>query len=154
MVLIFCQAMYHQIKQATAKLVIQEQMIMVSVIVVEDNVDSMGVLCEFLQIKDLDVIGRGKNGQDAIKLYSQLRPDAVIMDVMMPEFDGYYGLEGIKKSDPNAVIVMVTADKTDATRKKLMNLNASSILYKPNDVNKIKPTVETLVSKKIQSIKF
>ena len=30
---------------------------MVSVIVIEDNVDSMGVLCEFLQIKDLDVIG-------------------------------------------------------------------------------------------------
>jgi len=127
---------------------------MVSVIVVEDNVDSMGVLCEFLQIKDLDVIGRGKNGQDAIKLYSQLHPDAVIMDVMMPEFDGYYGLEGIKKLDPNAVVVMVTADKTDATRKKLMGLNASSILYKPNDVNKIKPTVETLVSKKVQSIKF
>ena len=127
---------------------------MVSVIVVEDNVDSMGVLCEFLQIKDLDVIGRGKNGQDAIKLYSQLHPDAVIMDVMMPEFDGYYGLEGIKKIDPNAVVVMVTADKTDATRKKLMDLNASSILYKPNDVNKIKPTVETLVSKKVQSIKF
>jgi len=125
-------------------------MIMVSVIVVEDNVDSMGVLCEFLQIKDLDVI----NGQDAIKLYSQLHPDAVIMDVMMPEFDGYYGLEGIKKIDPNAVVVMVTADKTDATRKKLMDLNASSVLYKPNDVNKIKPTVETLVSKKVQSIKF
>ena len=58
---------------------------MVSVIVIEDNVDSMGVLCEFLQIKDLDVIGWGKNGQDAIKLYNQLRPDAVIMDVMMPE---------------------------------------------------------------------
>ena len=108
----------------------------------------------FLQIKDLDVIGRGKNGQDAIKLYNQLRPDAVIMDVMMPEFDGYYGLEGIKKNDPNATVVMVTADKTDITRKKLMELNASAILYKPNDVNKIKPTVEKLVDKKVQSIKF
>ncbi|PBO84643.1 MAG: response regulator [Thaumarchaeota archaeon] len=127
---------------------------MVSVIVIEDNVDSMGVLCEFLQIKDLDVIGRGKNGEDAIKLYNQLRPDAVIMDVMMPEFDGYYGLEGIKKNDPNATVVMVTADKTDVTRKKLMELNASAILYKPNDVNKIKPTVEKLVDKKVQSIKF
>jgi len=127
---------------------------MASVIVIEDNVDSMGVLCEFLQIKDLDVIGRGKNGQDAIKLYNQLRPDAVIMDVMMPEFDGYYGLEGIKKNDPNATVVMVTADKTDVTRKKLMELNASAILYKPNDVNKIKPTVEKLVDKKSQSIKF
>ena len=60
----------------------------------------------------------------------------------------------LKKSDPKAVVVMVTADKTDITRKKLMELNASAILYKPNDVNKIKPTVETLVSKKVQSIKF
>ena len=127
---------------------------MVSVIVIEDNIDSMGVLCEFLQIKDLDVISRGKNGQDTIKLYNQLYSDAVIMDVMMPEFDGYYGLEGIKKNDPNAMVVRVTADKTDVTRKKLMELNASANLYKPNDVNKIKPTVEKLVDKKIQSIKF
>jgi len=34
---------------------------MVSVIVIEDNVDPMRILCEFLQIKDLDVIGLGKN---------------------------------------------------------------------------------------------
>jgi len=49
---------------------------------------------------------------------------------------------------------LVTADKTDATRKKLMKLNASAILYKPNDVNKIKPTVEKLIDEKVQSIKF
>jgi len=127
---------------------------MVSVIVVEDNVDSMGVLCEFLQIKDLDVIGRGKNGEEAIKLYEQLRPDAVIMDVMMPEFDGYHGLEGIRKSDPNAVVVMITADKTDINRTKLKELNASAVLFKPNDVNKIKPTVEKLVEEKSQTINF
>jgi len=72
----------------------------------------------------------------------------------MPEFDEYYDLEGIKKNDPNATVVMVIADKTDVTRKKLMELNASAILYKPNDVNKIKPTVEKSVDKKSQSIKF
>ena len=105
----------------------------------------MEVLCEFLQIHDLDIIGRSINGKNGIKLYSKLHPDIVIMDVMMPDYDGFHGLEGIRKIDPDAVIIMITADLTKNTKEKLMNLNASAILYKPNDLNKLVPTIEQLM---------
>jgi len=57
-----------------------------SLIVIEDDEASMNVLCEFLQIKKLDIVGRGINGKKAMELYDSLRPDAVLMDVMMPDF--------------------------------------------------------------------
>lgn len=127
---------------------------MTSVIVIEDDVDSMDVLCEFLQIKGLDVVGKGISGKEGITLYDRLRPNAVIMDVMMPEFDGFYGLDGIRKIDPFATVVMITADLTKETEKKLIGLNASAILHKPNDLDIIVPTIEKLVDEKIQSGKI
>ena len=105
----------------------------------------MEVLCEFLQIHDLDIIGRCINGENGIQLYDQLHPDIVIMDVMMPDYDGFYGLEGIRKIDPDAIVIMITADLTRNTKEKLMNQNASAILYKPNDLNKLVPTIEQLM---------
>lgn len=127
---------------------------MTSVIVIEDNIDSLEVLCEILQIKGLDVVGRGINGEEGIKLYEQLYPDAVIMDVMMPDYDGFYGLVGIKKIDPFATIVMITADLTKDTAERLKSLSASQILYKPNDLDKIVPAVEKLVDEKNETTKL
>ncbi len=127
---------------------------MTTLIVVEDDMDSMEVLCEFLQIKNFDVIGKGANGEEGIKLYDQFRPDVVIMDVMMPKYDGFYGLEGIRKVDPDATVIMITADLTEDTTEKLMSLNASAILYKPNDLDKIAPTIEQFMEKKYQLKQF
>jgi len=124
---------------------------MTSLIVIEDDEASMNVLCEFLQIKKLDVVGRGISGKKGIELYERLHPDAVLMDVMMPDFDGFYGLERIKKTDPNAIVVMITADTTKETAEKLMSLGASAVLYKPYDLDKVAPTIEMLIDMKNQS---
>ena len=127
---------------------------MTTLIVVEDDVDSLEVLCEFLQIQNFDIIGRGINGKEGIKLYDQFRSDVVIMDVMMPEYDGFYGLEGIRKIDADATVIMITADLTKDTKEKLMDLNASAILYKPNDLDKIAPTIEQFMEEKSQLKQF
>lgn len=126
---------------------------MTSIIVIEDNEETTNVLCEFLEVKKLDILGRGINGKIGVELYDQLHPDAVLMDVMMPDFDGFYGLEKIKKIDPKAIVVMITADTTEETKEKLMSMDASAILYKPGDLAKIAPTIESLIDIKKQSIK-
>ena len=124
---------------------------MITVGVVEDNIDSLEVLCEFLKIKNLDVIWKGINGEEGIKLYNTLRPDVVIMDVMMPDYDGFHGLEGIKKVNPDAVVIMITADLTVDTEEKLTELNASAILYKPYDFDRIVSTIEQYTGRGISN---
>ena len=124
---------------------------MTSVMVVEDDIKSMDVLCEFLQIKDLKVVGRPNDGKEAAKLYGQLHPDVVIMDVMMPKFDGFYGLDEIKKIDQNAIVIMITADLTKETERKLIDRNASAVLHKPDDLDKMIPTIEKLMEEKMHN---
>jgi DNA-binding response OmpR family regulator len=56
---------------------------------------------------------------------------------MMPYFDGFYVLEQIRKIDPKAKIIMVTADKSSATNKKLHKVKPTDVIYKPYDIEQI-----------------
>lgn len=114
---------------------------MVKVIVVDDDVDTVEVFCEYLEIKDITVVGRGYNGKTAVELYEKFKPDIALLDVMMPEYDGFYGLENIKNINPNAKIIMVTADLTFDTEKKLKDLNASAVIYKPYEIDSVIDTI-------------
>ncbi len=115
---------------------------MTSVIVVDDDRDTVAVFCEYLAIKDIKVLGQGYNGKTAVELYKQHKPDVVLLDVMMPDYDGFYGLEQIRKFDPAAKIIMVTADLTSDTEKKLVDLKASAMIYKPYEIDSVIETIE------------
>lgn len=108
-----------------------------SLIVIDDDPDTVDVFCEYLKLKGFDVLGHGYNGKEAVELYTEHRPDIVLMDVMMPEFNGFYGLENIKLKDPHAKIIMVTADLSDETQKNLTKCGAEKILYKPYDIDTV-----------------
>ena len=115
---------------------------MTKVIVIDDDKDTVEVFCEYLGIKSVDVVGRGFNGKDAVDLYKEKHPDVVLLDVMMPEYDGFYGLRNIRQVDPNSKVIMVTADLTSDTEKKLQELQASAILYKPYEIDSVVETIE------------
>ncbi len=114
------------------------------VIVVDDDEDTIELFTEFLGMRGIKVVGIGKNGKDALDLYTKHQPDAVLLDVMMPEYDGFFGLEKIKECNPEAKVIMVTADLTDETYRKLESLNASAILYKPYDIENLIQTIKNI----------
>jgi len=113
-------------------------------IVIDDDRDTVSVLCDFLQIKGIKVLGRGYDGLEAVELYKKLRPDSVFLDVMMEGYDGLYALEKIKEIKSDAIVIMVTADMTVDTHDKLITLNASAIIYKPYDINEIMRVLDRL----------
>lgn len=122
---------------------------MVKVIVVDDDVDTVEVFCEYLEIKDITVLGRGYNGKTAVELYEKHQPDIALLDVMMPEYDGFYALENIKKTNPNAKLIMVTADLTFDTEKKLKELNASAVIYKPYEIDSVIETIHSVYKQSV-----
>ena len=113
-----------------------------SVIVVDDDRDTVEVFCEFLKIKGLDVLGNGYNGKEAVELYEKLKPDILFCDVMMPQHDGFYALKRIRSIDPNAKVIMVTADMTSDTEEQLKKLNASAVVYKPYEIDGIMEIID------------
>jgi DNA-binding NarL/FixJ family response regulator len=115
---------------------------MIRALVVEDDQIVMEVICELLQLGNIDVIGRGSDGKEAVELFRKLKPDIVLLDVMMPRYDGFYALQKIRQYNPLAKVIIVTADLTYETEKKLKGLKASAIAYKPYDVDTLIETIQ------------
>ncbi len=55
-----------------------------NVIVIDDDHDSVRTLSTLLEMKGITVEGKGYDGKDAAELYEKLRPDAVLLDMLMP----------------------------------------------------------------------
>lgn len=110
---------------------------MISVIVVDDEYDVSEVLCEFLKIKGIEVLGRGNNGQQAVDLYKKLNPDIVLMDLVMPNYDGFHGVKKIREFDPDSKIMIISASLTHSYVKQLLEMNVNSISLKPYDLNNV-----------------
>ncbi len=110
---------------------------MITAIVIDDDVDTVDVFCDYLQIVNVQVLGRGHNGKTAVELYQKYRPDVVFLDLMMPDYDGFYALENIRKINPAAKIVIVTADLRGDTAHRLSVLKPTEVFIKPYDINKI-----------------
>jgi len=121
-------------------------------IVIDDDIDTVEVLSEFLEIKDIQVVGQGYDGKQAVDLYQKHNPDLVFIDVMMPHYDGFYGVEKIKQLDPAAIVIVITGDLTTKTCDKLKLLNASLIIFKPFDIEKVMDIVKKLCKKKLSSL--
>lgn len=107
------------------------------ILIVDDDQDSRETLSDLLELKGVTVIAKAVNGFDAIQKFNQYKPDFVLMDMMMPEYDGFYGLENIKNIDSMAKIIMITADQTKATRDKIYAFSHTQIIVKPIDTNKL-----------------
>jgi len=119
-----------------------------SIIIVDDDKDTVTVFQEFLEFKGFKVLGVGYNGKDAVELYNNFKPDVVLLDVMMPEFNGIYGLANIRKINPDSKIIMITANKTKETKEKLTEMNASAILYKPYEIDNVVKTIKDVLNTK------
>ncbi|WP_101477175.1 response regulator [Candidatus Nitrosotalea bavarica] len=123
-----------------------------SAIVVDDDEDTVNLFVEFLEICNVTVVGTAFDGKQAEKVYQELVPDVIFSDVMMPNYDGFYALEQIKKVNPLAIVVMITGDVRSETIKKLEDLGADAIIYKPFDMQKVVTTVNELLARKMHNI--
>jgi len=109
-----------------------------SCIVVDDDKNTVHVFTDILELLGLEVRGYGYDGNSAVSLYKQHRPDIVFIDMTMPIADGFFAIEKIKEFDPNAKIVAVTADFTLETQQRLEKDNVLAIIYKPFNQDQIK----------------
>ena len=109
----------------------------ITTIIIDDDKEITTVFTEYLQLHGIATLGIGHDGKSAVELYQKTKPYVVFLDVLMPNYDGFYGLEKIKQFDPNAKIVMVTADLTQKTHDRLMSLDANMIIHKPFEIEEI-----------------
>lgn len=109
----------------------------ISVLLVDDDKDTLDAFAEFLELESISVVAAALNGKQAVNLFEQHKPDVVLLDIMMPEFDGFYAIEKIREIDPSAKFLILTADITPKTKKRLQSLDPIKLLYKPSEVDEV-----------------
>lgn len=115
-----------------------------TVIIIDDDEDILELLSEYLLLADFDVVGVANDGLKAVNLYKEHTPDFVLMDISMPNYDGIYGLEHIKKINPDAKVIILTGNSEKSITQKLTELNATKILSKPYPIEKLVNMMKSL----------
>ncbi len=82
------------------------------------------------------------SGEEALTALPELRPDLVLLDVLMPGLDGLEVLERFKAEDPRTPVIMLTATKTVKTAVTAMKLGAFDYVTKPFDVEELLIIIE------------
>ncbi len=110
-----------------------------NILVVDDDMRNVFALTTMLRDKDM-IVTTARNGIDALeKLENMESPDMVLMDIMMPEMDGYEAMEKIREQDKysNLVIIALTAKAMKGDRAKCIEAGANDYLSKPIDTEKL-----------------
>ncbi len=93
-----------------------------------------------------EVVGEATNGKEAFEKFMQLRPDVATMDLVMPEYDGLYGLREIMKACPDAKVVVVSALDQKDVLKEAFKLGATDFVVKPFDHSVLVQTLLQIVA--------
>ena len=86
-----------------------------------------------------------ENGLDAIAKYKETKPDAVLLDITMPEMDGLTALKEIRKVDPEAKVAMVTAMGQQSMIMDAIKSGAKDFVVKPFQPDRVLAAVKKLV---------
>ena len=105
---------------------------MTTVVIVDDEVDAVSGLSELLKMKNIDVVGVGYDGKQAVELCRLHNPDFLLLDLSMPEFDGFYTLENLQDRNQTKIIIM-TGLTEEEVLKKLELFKIFSVQIKPLD---------------------
>lgn len=118
------------------------------ILIVDDDPMNLKLVERVLEKENFQIF-KAMNGYDAVKLASQVKPDLIIMDVMMPQLDGFAATEQIRL-DPEIAhtpILMLTALHTLEEKLKGFNAGADEFLEKPFKPQELVIQVRNLIRK-------
>ena len=117
-----------------------------SVLVVDDNDMNMTLVAKILELEGYRVV-LARNGREAIEAVALSMPDLAILDVMMPDMDGYELCQKLRQPPLNVVvpIVLLTAMNSDMERSLAIKAGANDIWSKPFDMELFRRRVGDLL---------
>jgi two-component system, chemotaxis family, chemotaxis protein CheY len=103
----------------------------VSVLAVDDSKTMLAMIAAQLRGTDFELVATASTGAEAVEKYKQIKPELVLLDVVMPEVTGVDILERLMATDPGARVVMVSSVGSEDTVRDCLKKGAKSFLQKP-----------------------
>jgi CheY-like chemotaxis protein len=101
------------------------------VLVVEDDDSFAEALTELLEADGrLEVVGRARDGREGVELAEALRPDVVLMDIVLPVMDGVEATREIRRRQPTIVVVAITGSEYEERALEVRDAGAVDFVRK------------------------
>jgi signal transduction histidine kinase/CheY-like chemotaxis protein/HAMP domain-containing protein len=124
-----------------------------TILLVEDSEPAIIQIKDFMEESGYNIIV-ARNGNEALSIIENTIPDAMILDLMMPEIDGFEVLKSLRNAEPTAHIPVLILTAKHITKDDLKELKRNNVhqLIQKGDVNRIEllKAVQTMVSPKIE----
>ena len=111
-----------------------------TLLVAEDN-ESNYILFQVI-LKEFNLL-HARNGKEAVELYRRYHPDLILMDLKMPEMDGYEATAVIRKEDPDIPIIAVTAFAFAEDEQRVQQSGFNAYVSKPIKPLELKKAIQT-----------
>lgn len=118
---------------------------MANILIVDDAAFMRMVMKDIVKEMGHNVVAEASNGLEAVKLYSQVQPDLVTMDITMPEMDGVAAVRQIKKIDPNAKIIMCSAMGQQTMVLDAIQAGARDFIVKPIQKERVFEAINKII---------
>lgn len=117
-----------------------------TIMVVDDSPFASKQIKDIVEDNGYEVIGYAKDGKEAIEFYKELKPDIVILDIIMPGLNGLETAEILKKQDPAVKILMLSSLCDAGTMEEVKSIGVKHLIPKPLEADVLLASLE-LVSK-------
>lgn len=117
------------------------------ILLVEDEENIRSIVKLNLELEDFEVVATG-NGKDAVKFFHEQHFDLLILDVMLPEMDGFQICEQIRLTNMEIPIIFLTAKDTAADRIQGLKKGADDYLTKPFNLEELLLRVKILLKRR------
>ncbi|MGH7269110.1 MAG: response regulator transcription factor [Polyangiaceae bacterium] len=122
-----------------------------TVLVVDDEPQIVLGLRDALEFEGFRVISAGK-GRDGLALARSEAPDAVVLDLMLPDINGYVVCEELRKVSPHVPILMLTARSQETDKIRGLDAGADDYVTKPFSVNELIARVRAILRRASRAV--
>jgi len=123
----------------------------VRILIADDHEVVRQGLCRLLPLDpELEVVGEAANGREAVRLSMRLRPDVVVMDLLMPDMDGTTATQLIRRELPDTQVVILTSVLDDDSIVAAVRAGAIGYLLKETGAVELRQAIKLAASRQAQ----
>src|SRR5687767_5933653 len=112
----------------------EDQLQQARLMIVDDNAEMVGLLEAMLKVEGYQNIVSTTDPHQALEIYIQFKPDLILLDLMMPYWDGFQVMAQLKTLTPDEIylpILVLTGDDTPKSKERALQEGAKDFLTKP-----------------------
>lgn len=118
---------------------------MITIIIVDDQpAVREGLRMRLALEEDMQILGEARDGSEALDIVTRLRPDIVLMDMIMPELDGLTATQALRLLAPESQVIILTIHDDETSRKRALEAGAVGFVCKCDDETLLCETIRSL----------